>query len=585
MSGIFAYIGREEPKKILLEGIKQLQHRGGEVNGIAIKIKDGFSTAKIVGDEKRLAEESKRIALGGCCGIAETSKQNRAVGAASTVPSTNNLYCAACDGSITNFRALKRWSREPFAVSTDDDLLLASLCIMNCENKIELANKTAASFSSAPSFAFISSSESAVYARAGICPLFVGIGENGMLLSSELAALFPVCEKYAVLENGETVKLLIEKAAFFDEKGRKLKKAFKPMPDLVHFVNNHSIADELGCCAMVAREVYSSFVKSGVLDFGSLKLTHRSVEKLSRIILVGEGSSYAAALYAKSVFEAVTDIPSYACTSGEFMISHGVIDKNTLLIAVSERGETKNTLSCVQRAKAVEARTIAVTGSGMSALALACGKSVATGCAFTGGVSFCSFVSNALALALLALCIGERDYVVSELYMSVSLKMAELLSGKIAAAVKDNTSFTNALKLLGGAENIFVCGAEADYAAAVETAHKMRLVSGENASAVRLSELVNYSRELLCRSAVIAFVTNKDRAPSCDVYLSRMKALGARIILLTTESIEDETDCFDTAIAINDTMSIFNPLACVAAGYKLSLLLSESQRSEEEQAS
>ena len=585
MSGIFAYVGREEPKNILLDGIKLLQHRGGEVNGIAIKMKDGFSTAKTVGGVQRLVDESKRLAPGGCCGIAETSKQLRAVGASSTVPATNNMYCAACDGSISNFQSLRRWSREPFAVSTDDDLLLASLCIMNCESKVELANKAAASFSSAPSFAFINSSESAVYAHAGICPMFVGIGEEGTFLSSELAALFPVCEKYAVLENGETVRIRIDKMVFCDEKGKRIKKSFLPMPDIVPFVNNYSPSDELSSCAVAAREVYSSFVKNGSLSFESLKLSRRTVERLSRIILVGEGSSYAAALYGKSVLETVTDIPSYACTSGEFMMSHGVIDKNTLLIAVSERGETKNTLSCVQRAKAVEAKTVAVTGSDLSALALACDKTVVTGCAFTDGVSFCSFISNSLALALLSLYIGERDYVVSELYMSVSLKMAELLSGKLAAAVKDNTSFANALKLLDGAENIFVCGIETDYAAAVETADKMRRVSNYNCNAVVLSELVNFGGALLSRSTVIAFVTNKEKAPACDVYLSRLRALGARIILLTTESIEYETDCFDAAISINDTMSIFNPLACVAAGYKLSLLLSETDCGEDEQAS
>lgn len=581
MSGIFAYIGREEPVNVLLDGIAALQHRGGEVNGITVKVKDGFSSAKSIGGIDRLTEECKRITAQGCCGIAETSQQLRALGAASLVPSANNMFAAACDGSISNFNSLRRWSREPFAVNTDEDLLLACLCISNIKEGVQLAAKAAAALSGAPGFAFISADESAIYAHAGNAPLFVGTGESGCYLSSELAPLLAPCEKYAVLKKGETVRLRTERAIFFDEKCKKIKKNFSPVPDRVYFENEYSREEELYCCSLAAREVYSRFVRESKLIFDKLKLSNRSVERLSRIILVGEGSSYAAAAYCSGILDMVTDIPSFAYMSGEFMYAKGAIDGKSLLIAVSYRGESAATLSCVRRAKAAGAKTLALTSSPTCALSFLCDGAVNFDGDFVRGISLRPFISCSMALALLSLHIGVKDGVVTELYLSVALKMAELLSGKIASAVKDNTAFAGAVNILNEAEEIFTCGIGMDFAVSLEAADKLRTLCKVNCSAVSLTELVNH-KTISDGTVVLAFVTCKESSGAAEVFLSRIKTLGARVILFTTDSIGEEMNCFDSVLSVNDTLPLFNPLPCVAAAYKLAILTANAQSAEDE---
>ncbi|MBE6719325.1 MAG: SIS domain-containing protein, partial [Ruminococcaceae bacterium] len=503
MSGIFAYIGSEEPRDVLITGLSKMQHRGGEVNGVSVKAKDGFATVKTVGDLQRLSEEGGKTVTDGCCGIAETSHQLRCVGALSTVPASNGFFSAVCDGPVLNFHDLKRRTKADFDIATDEDLIAASLCFFDTDNKIERAFKAAELFRGGPGFAFISKDESSVFARAGNKPFFVGAGDGGMYVSSELAALFGCCEKYAVLLNGESVKLRSDRALFFDAKCRKTKKSYQALPSTVRFETALTLQDKLYGCSLAVREIWSHYVKNSKLCLDSLHLTKRSVEKLSKIILTGEGSSYFSALYARHLLELQTDIPSYAYASGEFMHAKGVIDKNTLLIAVSDRGETPSTLSCVRRAKQCGAKTLAVTGSGTSALAFMCDTVLTTDCDSTRGISFTSFIAGSVALSLLSLFIGQKDDVVTDIYLSVALKMTEMLSGKIATAIKNSTAVSTAATIIDSAQYVFAAGTGLDYAASLEAADKIREVAGINCTAMPLSELVNVSPRLLSDSAVI----------------------------------------------------------------------------------
>ena len=211
-----------------------------------------------------------------------------------------------------------------------------------------------------------------------------------------------------------------------------------------------------------------------------------------------------------------------------------------------------------------------------------CDRTLATGSDFSDGAELKPFFSSSVTLALLALYTGVKDSVVTDMYLSMSLKMAELLSGKIASAIKENTSFAGALGILSEAKSIYACGGVTDYPAACEVAEKMRSVSGERCVAVPLSEITGYSRELLCDSGVVIFATEKERALLCETYASRLQSLGARVVLITTENIEDEMTYFDAVISVNDSLTVFNPLPCVAAGYRLAVMLAQAKQRQQE---
>ena len=390
------------------------------------------------------------------------------------------------------------------------------------------------------------------------------------------------CDKYAVLQSGETARLRADKAVFYDEKCRKIKKVFSPVAGRVYVENPVTLSDEIHYCAQAAREVYSNFVKNGELNFDSLKLSKRFVERLSRIILVGEGTSYHAALLACSLFEMMTDIPCAAYRSGEFKLSKCVLDKSTLVIAVSHRGETDDVLCCVRRAAAAQAQTLAVTSAKTSSLALLCERTFATDSDYYDNSLFRPFIYSGMSLALLALHIGVKDDVVTDMYYTMALKMAELLSGKIASAVKDNTAFAAAANIVVQCKNVYACANATDYPTALETADKIRRVAKKDCAAVPLSELVNYPAELLLNSAVLVFETSKEKGIFTDVYLNRLQTLGAKIVLFTTESIEDEFTRFDAVITVNDTLPIFNPITCAAAGYRLAERVGSAQSEAQE---
>ncbi len=573
MSAFFAYIGKKEPYSILRGGIAVMQ-QGGEVCGITLKTKDGFQGVKTVGNVCRLEEEPEKLTGEGFMGLAATALQERCVGAQSAVPAVNEQFCAVCGGNILPFNALRRAAPDAQGIATDDALLLSVLCSIKAEQMTVRMVKAAAELG-APSFAFIPASENVIYAHSGDV-LFAGYGAEGALLSSELAPLVAHCEKFAVIRQGESVRMRSDKMVFYDAAMHKIKKSFAPLGGRVR-QESHAVptAWQLHRCALAAGQVYSTLVRDGRLALDSLKLTRRRVEKLSRIIVVGAGASYAVALYAAAALDMLTDIPSAAYPSGEWMCARGALGKNVLLLAISQSGETPETLACVRRAQAAEVKTLGVTGSAAASLAFLCDMPLVTGEECDKNGDFSAFVSGAAAVLLTALHIGVLDGVVSELYRSMALKMAELLSGKISAAVKDSPAALRAAEIVAQAKTVYTCGTGLDGAAAEESARVLRQTAGVACTAVPPSELIRFPSELTGESAVLFFISSHEAALQMQPRLSRLKVRGAQVILITTENTEAELNGADCVISISDTLPMYHPLPCAAAVYNLAQLLSE----------
>jgi len=575
MSGIFAYIGKNEPSSIVANGLFALRHRGGEAYGIAFKTPDGFNEVKTEENIAEVLSTSKFADSNSFCAIGETSEYVRTGSSQFAPPSTNNMYSAVCDTQAYNFLPLRRGIRSPFKIYSSEDLLLAFLCTSKQSDKIKLTLSLAESFLHSMSFAFVSSGEESIYAASGRTPLVIGVAENGYCLSSELAPLFNMCDRYILLETGEAAQLRSDKVLIYDSKGRRVKKSFLQMPDRVYFENDYKLSDEVFYCALCAKEVISRFIKDGKPCFEAVKITRRAAEKTSRIILVGEGASYNSALLCKQQLDLMTAIDCEVYTSCEFRYSNAFVDKNTLMIAVSERGETDNTLACVCRAKTAGAKTLAVTGSNSSALYRMCDASIDTNSDFSGGVSLRWYITSALTLTLFALEVGHKTGVITDLYLSVCIKMAELLSGKISSATKE----TNGIDLLSGyiksRENVFATGILADFSAAREAADKMRSIAGVNCTAADPFELMNYSRDIIKNSVILAFITSRDRIPAVEPAFCRLKTLGAKVFLFTTESVGEELGEFDSAVVSGDTLPLFNFLPCVAGAYKAAVIAAE----------
>ena len=547
-----------------------------------MKDEEAFNSIKIKGSPSELGEKAKQLESTSTIGLAECSREERCKASSITAsPSSNNLFAVAIDGEIENFESLKKWSNEPFPIATEEDLLLACLCIMNKDNKIELISAISKSLAGNPSFAFISKSENAIYCKSGKSQLIIGTSPNGVFLSSELNALLPFCEKYTVLNSGESAVLSQNKLLIFDSKQKRIKKAFISVGEKSYFVNDYLLADEIYYCPLAVKETYNHFVKNQELDFGFLKLSRRYIDRINKIIIVGSNVSKNTAFLCRHLFETLCTITTIAFDSYEFNCSDTPIDKNTILIAISHRGESKSTIECVKKAKEMHAKTIAVTSNKNSALARESDFLINPYCDFeSSSISLRSFISSYLSLCFFALYLGERINIVSKLYLGVCIKISEMLSGKISSVIKSNPGIEKAASLLAGAENIYVTGLGADFALSLEASQKIREIAKKNAFSLCLDDLSEYPKELIASSRVIALITNKELSKKAMKSLRRIKSRGAEVIIITSEGIEEDIEDFENIVTFNDSLPVFNPIPCISCVYKIALLADEEAKNQ-----
>ena len=416
MSAIFGYIGKNSAKDILLSGLSEFKGAGEDMSGIILKEKEFFKSFKIKGTPEELFNKIRQLESTSDIGLAQCSREEKCKASSITAPpSSNENFAAVMDGETGNFKSLKKWCGDPFPILTEEDLLLACLCIMNEKNKIELIQKVSSAFSENPSFAFISSEENAIYCKSGKFGLILGTSPDGCFISSELGALMPFCEKYAVLENGETAKIFQDRILVFDSKMRKIKKSFQNIKAQSYAVNNYFQNYELYCCPLAVKEIYNRFVINHQINFDYLKLSARYIDKIDRIILFGQGSSEKIAFSSKSLFETYCGITTIAFQSSEFLYSNTPVDKNTLIIAISQDGENKATLSAVKKAHEFGAKTVAITKNKLSALSGECNLSIITGNEYENNMPASAFISHYLTLCLFSFYLSSKLEIISDL--------------------------------------------------------------------------------------------------------------------------------------------------------------------------
>lgn len=577
MNGIFAYVGNTPCKDTVLSGIEMLKKRGTHTTGCAMLIDDDIHTVKADCFSDSLRDKLSSFPMDCFCALTACADAYRTKPSSITAPpSSNNLFAVAIDGVVENFEYLKRWCQNPFPIATDEDLILALLCVANKQNKIELAQKVNSLVEGNPTFCFFSNDENALYVSCGNGPAVIAVNDNGFLVSSELNAVIPFAKKYFVLNNGEYARLTQDRLAVFDSRLKRVKKSLLSVPENTFVENNPILCDEVYYCPLAVRETYSRLVKDGNLNFDYLRFNKRNADKISQIILLGDSESYNCAKIAEYNFSMLTTIPVQAHHAGEFQYSGVVMDRNTLLIAISDRGESESTIACVQRAKGYGAKAIAFCSNANSALVRVCDYFVNVGCDFnSAAVSLRSYLSNYLALSFFALHLGSKSGVITQLYLSVTLKMAEMLAGKISASVKSSPQLERAAVQINEAQNILVCGIGADCALSLEIAQKLRQIAGVSASAYSVCDIVETTGDLLYKSLIVAVLSNKDLCQKSLYFLRKAKSLGAQIIIFTSSNIEESIEDFENIIAFDDSIPLFNSLSILTGLYKTAVILEE----------
>jgi glucosamine 6-phosphate synthetase-like amidotransferase/phosphosugar isomerase protein len=537
-----------------------------------------------MGPPSELSQRLQLVESEALCGIAESRNASRCKASNLTsVPCASNDIALAMSGDIDNFYAVKKQLTCPFPIANDEDMLLALLCSQKDENRLKMISAVDGIVQGDPSYIFTVKGENAVYFKAGVTPLLIGIAQNGTLLSSELAPMLPLAKRYIILKDGERGIITSEKISIFDKSSKRVKPSFQPISGEPVAALEMLPEEELLFAPFAVKNALNSLVKDGSLKKGSFPLSRHSVDKLKRVIFTGCESACNIAELSAAHFKMLTDIPCCAISASELRYSGELFNREVLIIAVCPDGEDEDICLSAERALSFGTKCIAVTLNPLSRLARVCKYTLCPkGDMSTGAYPLREFTALYIALSLLSLSFGRKTDIVSELYLGLCLKMAELLPGCISSSGRSKGGFEYAGRRILSSSKVFITGIGADLALAREAGKCLTQMCCVPCQAVRLSALSSYPAQCLEDAPIIAFITNDSLFTPALRGLRRLRAKGCELMLYTTEALQEEISGFEGILTFPDSLPLFNCLSAMTSIYKTALCAKAIQSGKKE---
>ncbi|MGH7198288.1 MAG: glutamine--fructose-6-phosphate transaminase (isomerizing) [Candidatus Omnitrophota bacterium] len=372
MCGIFGYTGQKEAQDLIIEGLKLLEYRGYDSSGLAVQNGDHTLVfEKTHGKIRKLEEILKTHPLHGHTAIGHTRWATHGM------PSKENAHphldgegriAVVHNGIIENYFDLKETLQEEgvrFRSETDTEVIVHLVSKYYKGNLEKAVARALKDLEGTYAIAAISSEEPGkIVAAKKDSPLVIGLGKRENFLASDVSPLLEHTSRVIFIENGEMVTLTGEGFKIVDAAGKPVSRApVKIKWDVTQAQKGgypHFMLKEIFEQPGVITAILNERVRGSRIHFDELTLSAAALKKIKRIVIIACGTAYHAGLTAKYVFEEFTDIPVSVDTSSEFRYRDPKLGKDALVIAISQSGETADTLAGVREANTKKALTLSV---------------------------------------------------------------------------------------------------------------------------------------------------------------------------------------------------------------------------------
>ena len=583
MCGIIGYVGQRQAKGLLLRGLERLEYRGYDSAGLALRENEGLDYVRAVGNLQALKEAAGDNGSASTTGLGHTRWATHG-----RVSEQNAHPLAGCDddkiavvlnGIVENFRELKdslEAEGHSFRSETDAEVVTH---LVERHYRGNLAEAVVEAYKELEGhFAFVvihhDHPEELVGARLQ-CPLLVGVGEGEMYLASATAAFLGETRQLQLIDDGEVVAITPEGARFFDVENGEVER------ETLEVDWDDEAAEKSGYETFMLKEIYEQpdavketlgdRVRNGRLVLESLGLTDQELRNLRRIVILACGTAYHSGVVGRYIIEEWARIPVEPDIASEWRYRNPVLSKDTLVIGISQSGETADTLAAMRLAREKGARTLAITnmmGSQItrevdSTLYTRCGLEVGVAASktFTAQVALLSLVALKLAEVRKTLPPEEIELILDELY-ALPTKMTAFLEGnhpieEIADRFHDKPFF-------------LYLGRHIGLPVALEGALKLKEISYIPTEAYSAGEMKHGPIALLDEETPVVCV-----ATSSHVYekvisnIQEVRARGAHVIAIATDGNEDIQHHADDVIYVPRSPAF---LQAVLAALPLQLL-------------
>lgn len=595
MCGIVGYVGYKSVMDILVDGLEQLEYRGYDSSGVAVMCEDEIKVYKAVGKLNNLREELQRHR-------GEFEKSTMGIGhirwATHGAPTVLNAHPHTCNcgnlvivhnGIIENYKELRE------ALAKDG-------CIFRSQTDTEVvahlvAKKYAITKDLAKAVRLATKEIEGAYALCVMhndckqtlvitkrnAPLLVGIGDNEFFAASDVPAIIKHTKKAVYLTDNQIAVLTPEKMVLTDEQGNEVKPKIEVLPwepvALSKMGYKHYMLKEIHEQPDVIRNILVGKLHAPDEDIilNEVKLTKETLKKLNRIQIIACGTSLHAAMIGKYVIESYCGIAVDVEASSEYIYRRNVTDEHTLVIGVSQSGETADTLTAIKQAKAKGSHILIITNRPDSAMAREADSLVPVNAGIEVSVAATkSYTAQLMAFYLLALYMSEIKESAPKAELTNLKTELMLLPQKIEQILANTDSIQKCARVYSSTKDFIFVARGINYPTALEGALKLKEISYINATGYPAGELKHGPIAMLDETMPVLSILMKGIV--YEKLLSNSeeaKARNARMIALTNSKDAKLDDLFENIIRVPDVDELFSPLVAIVPLQLLAYYIAE----------
>lgn len=578
MCGIVGFIGKQNAKEVILSGLKSMEYRGYDSAGIAINMKDRIEVRKHVGGIENLEKITRDVEFDGKQGIGHTRWATHGV------PATVNAHphlsqdgeiAIVHNGIIENYAEIKDWLIGEFGVKfaseTDSEVIAQLISVYYKGDLHKAVNKAVKKLRGAYAIAVIAHDEpDKIVAVRKDAPLVAGIGKGCNFIASDIPALLKYVREIYLIENNETLVLTKDDIKIYDKDGNEIKR------DVYHVNWDADAAEKSGYEHFMIKEIHEQpevigetlnrrLDENDRIKIDGISLSKEEINQFDKVYIVACGTAYFAGLVGKYLIEKIAKIPVEVDVASEFRYRDPLVDDKTLLIAISQSGETLDTLEALREGKRKGARVLSVVNVVGSSVARESDDVFYTWAGPEISVaSTKAYTTQLMCMYILALYIGEVKGSISDEYYNKIISELKSTPEKLQAVLDRKGEVETLANIFYNRNDIFFIGRGLDSCVSYEGSLKLKEVSYINSLAITAGELKHGTIALVEDDTLIFALASQDFLfEKMLSNIEEVKTRGARVVGIAKKSQNAIQSKADEVIFIPDCADEITPLLTV----------------------
>lgn len=577
MCGIIGFTGKLQAADILVNGLEQLEYRGYDSAGIAVN--DG-TTTRIVKTTGKVSKLREKVAatkgIEGTCGIGHTRwATHGGVTDVNAHPHVAGKVTLIHNGIIENYKELTIALKEKgYTAISETDTEVAAMLIDSLYNGDPFAALREADKILEGAYGFCVMFEDhpgEIYCMRNASPLVASYTEDGAFIASDMVALLKYTKDYFVVPEEHIVVMTKDGITLYtmDEKVEE--------PKMLHVDWDTTAAQKGGYDYFMQKEIYDQpealhntvlpRIHNGHADFSADNISDDIFKGINRVVITACGTAWHSGLIGRHLIESMLRIPVTVELSSEFRYMNPILDENTLVIVVTQSGETADSLAALRLANERGAKTISIVNVKGSSIARESDYVLYTHAGPEIAVaSTKAFSVQCAGMYLIALKLAEVNHKMTEEEMADFCKKFEAAIDTVPAVLKMDDYIKTISEKIKDTFSAFYLGRSLDYGIACEGCLKLKEISYVNAEAYSAGELKHGTISLITEGVpVIAVATQENVLPKLMANVEEVKARGAHVIMVTDKDMSNYEGIYDDLIQVPNVDDLFGTFGVTVA--------------------